>query len=359
MNFYLPINLYEEDDCVLKHKKELAALGTKAFIVTGRSSAKKNGALSDVLSALESEKTPYVIFDGVEENPSVETVMTARDMGIAEGCDFVIGIGGGSPLDASKAIALMMKNGTKGAEYLYDKNAATDFFPCAAVPTTCGTGSEATPYSILTRHELRTKGSLPHRIFPSLSLTDAKYLAFAPDSVILSTAVDALGHLFESHINSNSSDYSRVVSDGGMKLWKRSLDIFRGRRAAEGDDYKNMMNASSFAGMAISLTGTSIPHGLSYTLTYEKNIPHGKAVGYFLAGYLKEAEREDRNFVLTSTGFKDIDDFEEFFASVWNRENMEKDILRMGINALMENASKLQNCPYKVDRKVLERIAGI
>ena len=96
------------------HGKELAALGKKALIVTGRSSAKKTGALQDVTAALESNRTGYVIFDRVEENPSIETVMQARDLAVAEQVDFCIGIGGGSPMDAAKAIALMAANPGNG-----------------------------------------------------------------------------------------------------------------------------------------------------------------------------------------------------------------------------------------------------
>ena len=110
MNIYTPTLIYSEKNCVRNHSKELAATGKKAMIITGKKSSRVNGSLDDVISALKEEGRQYIIFDDVEENPSVETVMRARDIGISEGVDYVIGIGGGSPLDACKAIALMIAN---------------------------------------------------------------------------------------------------------------------------------------------------------------------------------------------------------------------------------------------------------
>ena len=156
MKFYMPTKVYNELDCVTKHSAELAALGTKALIVTGRSSSKKNGSLDDVITALETHRISYAVFSEVEENPSVETVMKARDLGLSSGADFVIGIGGGSPLDAAKAIAVMLQNPDKDWQYLYESTSAKAL-PIAAIPTTCGTGSEVTGVAVLTRHDLKTR----------------------------------------------------------------------------------------------------------------------------------------------------------------------------------------------------------
>ena len=163
MELYLPVKVYSEADCVKRHGTELCALGTKAMIVTGRHSAVKTGALQDVTDALG--QMPYVVFDEIEENPSVETVVKAADLAKAQKVDFVIGIGGGSPMDASKAIALLAANPGETEEIFYESR-KLPHLPVACVPTTCGTGSEVTPYAILTRHKLRTKKSISHRLFP-------------------------------------------------------------------------------------------------------------------------------------------------------------------------------------------------
>ena len=204
MEFYIPTKVYHEDGAVLNHSAEIASLGRKAFIVTGKSSAVKTGALDDVIKALESNDTDYILYDKIEENPSVEAIMEATDTGRGHGADFVIGIGGGSPMDAAKAIALMVQNRDTAEEVLY-KELKIKALPVAEVPTTCGTGSEVTPYAILTRNDKKTKQSIKHRIYPSVACIDAKYLKYAPVSVIRNTAIDALCHLIESYFNKKST----------------------------------------------------------------------------------------------------------------------------------------------------------
>ena len=120
MYFSMPTKIYSERNCVVKYGREWTSVGSRALIVTGKSSA-KNGALADVTAALEEAGKTYCIFDETEENPSIETVMKVRDLGAQEKVDFVIGIGGGSPMDAAKAIALMIVHSDKDADFLYQK----------------------------------------------------------------------------------------------------------------------------------------------------------------------------------------------------------------------------------------------
>ena len=104
---------------IQNHKKDLLALGTRAFVITGHSSSKKNGSLDDVIAVLEEASVPYKVFNEIEENPSVETVVKAAEIGKEFKADFVIGIGGGSPLDASKAIALLIANPEESGDCFY------------------------------------------------------------------------------------------------------------------------------------------------------------------------------------------------------------------------------------------------
>ena len=93
--FYMPAKVYEEAEAVKNHAADIAKFGKKALIVTGRRSAFANGSYDDIAAALDSVGVDHVVFNEVEENPSVKTIMKARDFGIAEGVDFVIGVGGG------------------------------------------------------------------------------------------------------------------------------------------------------------------------------------------------------------------------------------------------------------------------
>ena len=329
----------------------------KALVVTGRHSAKSTGALDDIDTVLGQRLgVEYEVFDQVEENPSVETIMAAAEMGKAFGADAVIGIGGGSPMDAAKAIALMLKNPDKGADYLYEAGNPCDHLPVICIPTTCGTGSEATAVSVLSRPDIKEKGSIPYRIWPILGLMDHKYLKKAPVSVIRNTAVDALSHLMESYINTKASDLSRAYVMEGLRIWAGSKDALCGDREMTDTDYKNLLLASTIAGMAISSTGTSIPHALSYTLTIEAGFPHGAAVGYFLAGYMREAGEEGKK-LLHAVGCEDAGELDRFINRVCSFAPVSEEILTKAINKLMKKHERLAICPYQVDEEMLGAMA--
>ena len=359
MNFYMPAKVYSEENCVQRHAAELAALGKKALIVTGKNSARRCGAFDDVTGALDEYGVSWVEFAQVEENPSVETVMTARDAGAAAGADFVIGIGGGSPMDAAKAIALMMRHPDRDWTYLYDKSAETTTLPIAEIPTTAGTGSEVTAVSVLTRHDKKVKGSIPHKIFADLSLIDGKYVAKAPAAVLANTTMDALAHLYESYIHSKATDYSRMCAEAGIRVWARSKDVILGSREAVPEDFQNMMNASAMAGMAIAHTATSIPHALSYRLTYSAHMAHGKACGYFLAGYLREADPAEVSHILSLAGFKSIDELDEYYVKTCGRDEVAAELLEGTVREVLSNEAKMKLPPFAVDEAVLRRVAGI
>lgn len=358
MTFYMPTRVYEEDNCVSAHAAELAALGTKAMLVTGRHSAKANGSEADVAAALDAHGVPYLVFDEIEENPSIETVMKAREVAVREGADFFVGIGGGSPMDAAKAIALMAKNPDKDASILFENDPDADWYPVAAVPTTCGTGSEVTGVSVLTIHAKKTKSSIAYRIFPALALVDAKYLEHAPVRVLHNTAMDALCHLCESYVNSGATDYSRMCATAGLQVWSRSKAFLADASAEATPEVRaNLLRASTLAGMAIAQTGTSLPHGLSYGLTYYLGVPHGQACGQFQAGYLSEADPEDAAFVAKTAGFESLEALNDFFAVSCGVVEVSDDVLDAIVAQLAANPAKLKNAPFAVDETVLRRIA--
>ena len=110
MRFFVPTDIYVEKDCVRNHSKNLLAVGKRAIIMTGRHSAAANGSLNDVTEVLKAGEIPYQIFNEVEENPSTDTVGKAAQIAREFNADFIIGIGGGSAIDAAKAAALLLVN---------------------------------------------------------------------------------------------------------------------------------------------------------------------------------------------------------------------------------------------------------
>lgn len=348
MQLYMPTKIYSETNCVVTHGKELRALGTKAMIVTGKTSAVKTGALADVLQALG--ETPYVIFDQIEENPSIETALQAQKIAVAEKTDFFIGIGGGSAMDAAKAISLLAKNFPKGEEILYDP-AVLPYYPVVCVPTTCGTGSEATPYAILTIHKKQTKKSISHRIYPEIALLDDKYLHSLPRNILVNTCVDALAHLLESYLNTNSNELNRVYSREGLMLWRTFRDRLLSGQITD-RDYQDMLHASMLAGLAITHTGTSLPHGLSYAVTYTLGIPHGRAVGIFLGGYVDNGT-QDATDAVNLLGFETTGEFRSYMKALLGEADLPADLLRTAAKMIMADPGKLKNCPFPVTEEQL------
>ena len=346
MQLYMPTNVYSENDCVRNHAAQLQAVGRKAMIVTGKTSAIKCGALADVLAALGD--VPYVIFDKIEENPSIETVMVARDVALMEKVDFFIGIGGGSPMDAAKAIALMTASPDCGEEILYTA-VQKPHLPVVCIPTTCGTGSEVTPYAILTRHEKQTKKSIAHRISPVLALMDVKYLKFMPRHILVNTCVDALCHLLESWLNANSNQLNRVYAREGLQLWGQFKDRLLNDTVTD-EDYTTMLHASTLAGMAITHTSTSLPHAMSYAVTYHLGVPHGKACGYFIGGFVDTYGDPNEALAAVSVlGFDSTKAFRTYMNQLVGIADLNEDLLAPAAETILADAGKMKNHPFPMD----------
>lgn len=355
MHFYMPTRVYDAPGCVRKQAEALRGLGTKAMIVTGRHSAKATGALEDVIAALG--QTPWILFDKVEENPSIETVMQARTLAVTEKADFFIGIGGGSPMDAAKAIALMARNPEEEEAALYTPK-QLPHYPVVCVPTTCGTGSEVTPYAILTRHALRTKKSISHKIFPELALLDAKYLKTMSRIGLINTCVDALSHMLESYLNANSNELNRLCSREGLYLWGSFKDRLLTDALTE-EDYGTMLRASMAAGMAITHTGTSLPHGMSYPVTYERRIPHGRAVGMFLGGFVQAyGDRAQATEAVRLLGFETTAAFHAYLNQLLGCVEVPEALLRRCAAGLLQDPAKLKNYPFPLTEEELIHMAN-
>ncbi len=357
MMLYMPTVVYSERNCVKNHGDDIALIGRKAMIITGKHSSRANGSLKDVTDVLEEKNIQFVIFDDIEENPSIETVMKARQLGIEENVDFVIGIGGGSPLDASKAIAMMIANKDKDESVLYE-SVKLGALPVITVPTTAGTGSEVTPYAILTIHAKRTKKSISHRIYPVMALLDSKYLKTQGKNTLINTAVDALAHCVESYLNTNSNELNRTYSEKGLRIFGQVKDALMKYEITD-EVYDRLLDMAMIAGIAITHTATSLPHGLSYAVTYELGVPHGKAVGMFLGGYVENYKNtEDVKNVMDMLGFVDAKEFRKYLNELLGFVEVPTDIMDRNVEDLLSNKAKLKNYPFEVTEDELRGMAN-
>ena len=237
---------------------------------------------------LESLGIEWVLFDDVEANPSVETVRKGAELWAGRsGVDFVVGIGGGSPMDAAKVIALLCTNELDDAALF--KGPYNAPLPIVAVPTTSGTGSEVTKISVLTNHSAGTKQSVKSPLlYPKLALADPSFTMDVPEAVTIDTAIDALSHAIEGYMAKASTPVSDVWAEEAMRFLGVHLTNLRGHLPyAVRED---LMYASTLAGIVISQAGTTLVHGMGYPLTYYKGLSHGRANGLLLPQYMKLME---------------------------------------------------------------------
>lgn len=261
-------------------------LGERAFIVTGKHSGRASGALADVIAALTHQKIECSVFEGIGNNPDVEQCRAVGAQARAFHADFIIGIGGGSPLDAAKAVAVFAANDIP-AEQLFTNSYESGVLPIVAVPTTSGTGSEATPWSVMTWHTVKTKrsfGSL--QTYPCLALLDPTYTDSLPLAITRSTAMDAFTHCFESVISVKASPLTDALRFHALERFGKLMpQLELGDVASLRDE---LMLISLLGGVAISHTGTTLMHSIAYPLTYFHGTPHGLANAFVLPVYLKE-----------------------------------------------------------------------
>ena len=283
LNSFMPVKLVTGAGCVRSSAKELAKLGNICLIVTGRTSAKASGALQDVIDTLDRNGQTWLLFDEIGQNPKLTDCMTAAEKAIAAGTDFILGIGGGSALDAAKCIAVLAANPGMTQEQLYAFDWANAPLKTAAVGTTAGTGSEVTKVSVITTPDGRKKSFHHESIFPALALGDPTYTMSLPPMVTRATMVDVLAHCAESFFSRSANHIARCYAVEGIRLL---LPVFRmmaetGCEDLSYDTREALYCASIYGGLAINVTGTCFPHTMGYLLTESFGIPHGTACAVF------------------------------------------------------------------------------
>lgn len=286
LNFYCPTKIFFGIGVVSTHRDQLTQLGKKAIIVTGGNSSKINGSLEDMMSALNSVGIDYRVFDQVEQNPSVKTVFDAAEIARDFKADFVIGIGGGSPLDAAKAVAVMAVNNIT-EQQLMAHQWTNSPLPIVVVPTTAGTGTEVTRAAVLTVDWAETKLTIfDDALYPTIAFLDASYTDKLPWRVTINTAVDALSHGIEAFLSKKSTVFSDLIAMESISLLAQLLRSIKKDHISL-PEREELLYASLLAGLAISQTSTGVIHALGYSFTYYKGLPHGLANGILTAPSLE------------------------------------------------------------------------
>jgi alcohol dehydrogenase len=285
MDYYnLPTEIYFGEKSIT-HLKDAVGKRHKILLVTGKSFLRKSGWLKKIKKLLAGNKIS--ILDGIYENPDVNVIEKGLFLARKNKVNMVVGVGGGSVLDSAKAIAVLVKNNGKVISFLDKKiKISKQGIKCIAIPTTAGSSSEATPYSVISVPERGIKITLAHKyIYPSVAIIDPDFLRSLPVSQVANPGIDALCHAVESYWNVNHNLISDTFALEAIRLIFRNLPKLYGMRSSA-LYRRNMARASLFAGLAFSNTRTTACHSISYPLTTIFGIPHGQACAVTLSEML-------------------------------------------------------------------------
>lgn len=251
----------------------LKKMGNKAFIVTGRHIAVSN-MMKQLTALLDENGIDCVIFDGITGEPTDTMIENGVEMLKSSGCDFIIGIGGGSPLDSAKAIAAMTVNEGSIADY-NGKEITGEILPLAAIPTTAGTGSEATKFTVITDSEKGIKMLLKGDVLvPKLAIVDSSFTVGAPKSVTSATGLDALTHAVEAYTSRKAFSMTDTLAVSAVKRIMKYLPI--AYREPDNSLAREQMSIAALeAGICINNSSVTIVHGMSRPIGALFHVPHG------------------------------------------------------------------------------------
>ena len=290
-NFFMPVRVFSGEGCVIQHAAVLRRLGRRCLIITGGSSAVKCGALNDAMEAVGRHGIETSVFPGISPNPLVSQCQAAAFAAEAFKADFLIGIGGGSVMDATKAAAWLVTNNITDGDKLFTGEFRHAPLPTVMIGTTAGTGSEVDGTGVLTVDYTKRKRSFNSPLcFPRYAFADPAYTASMPRNLTISTALDAYCHAAEGWLSAGCGD---VISAFGEKALSLIADGLY--QLAENDGTpspalrEQLLYGSLYAGVVLSACGTCFPHPLGYCLTEDFQVPHGMACAVFLPDLLKRA----------------------------------------------------------------------
>ncbi len=353
---YEPVKLFFGKGVLKEQGALIKDLGEKALIVTGKSS-RKNGSLEDVMRILDNLGVTYLIYDEVKENPSFDMLRDALSKYSNEKIDFIVGLGGGSPMDFAKAIGVLLANPNLDVKDIYDTSKFSKMIPVVAVPTTSGTGSEVTQYSVITNDENHKGGFGADFTFPTLSYADPTYTITMPENLTMSTAVDALCHAVEGFASRRCSPFVELLSKESVKLIKENLKT----AMKEPENYEareKLMYASTLAGIVIAQSGTTVTHAFGYPVTTFKGIKHGQATGLFLVETLKVMMEEKPNISEILEIFGGLDGLKGFLEDI-GVYNVDVEVSEKEIEEWAERTSKAKHLAVTPGKFTYEKVYEI
>lgn len=372
--FYLPVRFIIGPGSLAQLGKETARLGKSALLVTGSKSMRSTGVLDKVVNNLKENAVDSTVFDRVEPNPRASTIDAGARLAREHKIDVVIGLGGGSPMDAAKLIALASA-GTDPVFAYYEGKANTRVkaLPIILVPTVAASGSEANNGAVFTNWDTHEKVVLMHpSTYPSVSIVDPALTLTLPARQTAQGGVDIFCHLVESYITAHETTLiNDAIRESSMRTVVESLP----KVLAKLDDIEQRSNLSWASTIACSQfaalgggTGVMTLHGMEHPLSGEYDIAHGDGLASLLIEWMKYTYpvREQRFALLGKNVFGEADGIaatEKWLKQVGMRVNLrslgakEADCDKLADNAL-KTAPWVKFHPRTLDKAEIAGIYG-
>ncbi|GGH60030.1 hypothetical protein HNQ91_000760 [Filimonas zeae] len=273
--------------------------GTKAYIVIGGSSVKKNGALDKTLALLKEANIEAAIFEGVEEDPSADTCLRGAAAFREFQPDWIIGLGGCSAIDAAKMMWVFYEHPDADFEAMtkpFGVPVLRNKAKFVAIPTTSGTGTEMTGLAVITDRKKGVKYPIvSYELTPDIAIVDGVLCASMQEHVTANTGLDALTHCVEAYVSTVEDNYADALAKGGLRLVFDNLKI----AVAEPGNLmarQNMHDASTMGGFAFTNAWLGIVHSLSHQVGAIFGIPHGCSNAIFLPNVIRYNSKASTRF---------------------------------------------------------------
>lgn len=260
------------ENAISNAKEQIKLLGTNALIISGKI-VEKNGIVKKLTDTLDEIDVKYTVFTDIKGEPDDLMVSEAKKVFDENGCNFVIGLGGGSPQDSAKAVS-----------------AASGYAPIVLIPTTAGSGSEATKFYCVTESSTDTKKLITdEKVIPKLAIIDPMLAVTAPKSITAATGMDALTHAVEAFTSKKATPYTNMFA---LSAIKRVFE-FLPRAYEDGKDIEartEMAIAAYEAGVCINNASVTLVHGMSRPIGALFHVPHGISNAMLIAKCLEFAK---------------------------------------------------------------------
>lgn len=336
---------------------ETALCGHQALIVTSGSS-KRTGVLDAALHSLKNSGVATTVFDRVEPNPLTDTAQAGATLARACGADVVVGLGGGSALDAAKAIAFMALNDGEVSDYIFARRAGSSALPSVLVPTTCGTGSEGNHFAVLTDPATGDKKSLRcNAIFARTSIIDPQLMSTLPPAVLASVGFDALSHNMEAYYAKAAQPLTDLMAMQGIRLIAKSL-IRVLEHPGDPGAWDDVTLASTLGGMSIGMAGVGAIHAMEHPVSGLRNATHGLGLAALTPEIISRTisfAPERLGDISRSLGGKNANDLPETLRRWMERLKVDVTLSQLGVladdadwltaNCLRVSGASLQNHP--------------